>query len=417
MSKDKIQPLEKQHHSLIDDPLTEVLQDGARKLLADAVEAEVARFIDHYRQLRLDDGRQRIVRNGYLPEREIQTGIGPVAVKAPRVRDRTARKRKIRFTSNILPKYLRKTKSLEALIPWLYLKGVSTGDFAEALAALVGRDAPGLSPATISRLKAVWTEELKAWQQRDLSTKQYVYFWADGVYFNVRHEHEKQCMLIIIGATAEGRKELIGLIDGFRESAPCWRELLLDLKARGLKMGPKLAVGDGALGFWKALAEIYPGCRQQRCWVHKTANVLNKLPKSQQAKAKGRVHDIWQAESREAAEKAFDLFLEIYQAKYPKVAECLAKDREELLAFYDFPAEHWVHLRTTNPIESTFATVRLRTAKTRGCISRETGLTMVHQLVQSAEKRWRRLNGYDQIVHVLENVTFIDGIHPETIAA
>lgn len=417
MSKDKIQPLEKQHDSLIDDPLTEVLQDGARKLLADAVEAEVARFINHYRQLRLEDGRQRIVRNGYLPEREIQTGIGPVPVKAPRVRDRTAGTQKIRFTSSILPKYLRKTKRLEALIPWLYLKGVSTGDFAEALAALVGPDAPGLSPATVARLKQVWSEDLKAWQKRDLSAKQYVYFWVDGVYFNVRLEHEKQCMLIIIGATKDGRKELVGLIDGFRESAPCWREVLLNLKARGLKMGPKLAVGDGALGFWKALAEIYPDCRQQRCWVHKTANILNKLPKSQQAKAKGRLHDIWQAESREAAERAFDLFLEIYQAKYPKVAECLAKDRNQLLTFYDFPAEHWVHLRTTNPVESTFATVRLRTTKTRGCISRETGLTMVHQLVQSAEKRWRRLNGYDQIVHVLDNVTFIDGIHPETIAA
>ena len=328
------------------DPLTEVLQAGARELLAQAVEAEVSVFLGSHAALVDAAGRRRVVRNGYLPERFIQTGIGPVSVRQPRVRDRGDGA--IRFTSAILPRYLRRAKSLEDLLPWLYLKGISTGDFGEALAALLGSSAPGLSASTITRLKEVWGVEAARWQRRDLTAKRYVYFWVDGIYFSARMEEEKQCILVIVGATDKGQKELIAIADGYRESEQSWLEVLLDLKRRGLEMGPQLALGDGALGFWKALRQVYPGAREQRCWVHKTGNVLNKLPKGLQKKAKGRLQDIWMAETRKDAESAFDFFLEAYGPKYDKAAACLAKDRDVLLTFYDFPAEHWKHVRTTN---------------------------------------------------------------------
>ena len=359
MKKDNLIEL-KNPEPFIDDPITEILRNGARELLAEALEAEIKGFLSQYADLKDDHGRMRVTRNGYLPKREIQTGIGPVPVKAPRIRDRQPEDEsdRIRFSSLILPPYLRKTKSMEELIPWLYLKGISTGDFSEALAALVGKDAPGLSGPTISRLKTIWQDDLKQWQKRDLSNKRYVYIWADGIYCNVRME-ERQCLLVIIGATKEGKKELLALESGFRESELSWTELLLDLKHRGLKEGPELAVGDGALGFWKALAKVYDNTRWQRCWVHKTANVLNKLPKSIQAKAREKLHMIWMAPEKDEAEKHFDDFIKIYEAKYPKATECLKKDRDALLTFYDFPAERWRHIRTTNPIESTFLTVRL----------------------------------------------------------
>ena len=397
------------------DVLTDVLRQGAWRLLAQAVEDEVEVFVAAHEHIRDDKGRRLVIRNGYLPERTIQTGIGDIAVKAPRVRDRSGSG--IRFTSAILPPYLRRTKSIEELIPWLYLKGISTGDFSEALAALLGADAPGLSAATVCRLKEVWKGELAAWQRRDLSGKRYVYFWVDGVYFQARLEQAKQCFLVVIGADEAGNKELVGLWDGFRESEQSWMELLLDLKSRGLESGPKLAVGDGALGFWSALRKVYGQTRQQRCWVHKTANVLNKLPKSLQRQAKQRLHEIWMAESKDEAGRAFNLFIDSYRAKYPKAAECLAKDRDTLLAFYDFPAEHWLHIRTTNPIESTFATVRLRTAKTRGCLSRETAFTMVFKLTLCAQRTWRKLNGSDWLAEVIAGVKFEDGIKVEKIAA
>lgn len=399
------------------DVLTGILRNGAKQLLAQAVEAEVADYIERHAAIRDAQGHRMVVRNGHLPEREIQTGIGPVPVRQPRVNDRRVDENgdRIRFTSEILPKYLRKTRSLEELIPWLYLKGISTGDFSQALVALLGPEAPGLSASTVVRLKEVWQVEYEAWSKRSLAGKQYVYFWADGVYFNVRlggdgEGQNRQCILVIVGATAEGQKEIVAIQDGYRESEQSWREVMLDLKARGLAEAPKLAIGDGALGFWSALRKVFGETREQRCWVHKTANVLNYLPKGKQAKAKQALHEIWLAETKADAEKAFDLFVEMYQAKYSRAVDCLAKDREVLLTFYDFPAEHWVHLRTTNPIESTFATVRLRTNKTKGCGSRMATLTMVFKLAQSAQNYWRLLNGSQFLVHVLQGVRFIDGI-------
>jgi putative transposase len=394
----------------IADPLTEVLRHGARELLQQAVEAEVAEFVARHRELKDEHERQRVVRNGYKPERSIQTGIGEVAVKAPRARDREG---EIKFQSSILPAYLRRTRSIEELLPWLYLKGLSTSDFSEALAALLGKDAPGLSAATISRLKEGWKAEYERWSKRDLTGKEYVYIWADGVHFGVRLEDASQCILVIIGATADGKKELLAMLDGYRESAESWKELLLDLKQRGLTVDPKAAVGDGALGFWKALPQVFGSTREQRCWVHKTANVLNKLPKAQQAKAKADLHEIWMAESRAAAAQAFDHFLTTYEVKYAKAAQCLAKDRDTLLTFYDFPAEHWIHIRTSNPIESTFATVRLRTTKTRGCVSRAGILAMVFKLTKSAEQGWRKLKGATLLGQVIKGVRFKDGIQEE----
>jgi putative transposase len=396
-----------------DDPLTEVLRKGARALLTQAIEAEVAEFLVKHADLKTEEGCQRVVRHGHLPEREIVTGIGPVTVRQPRVRDRGAgadNADRIRFSSAILPPYARRTKSLDVLLPILYLRGLSTGDFQEALGALLGKDAPGLSASSIARLKEVWTDEHARWKKRDLSARHYVYVWADGIYLQARLEDEKQCILVLIGATPEGRKELIGFTDGARESAQDWRELLLDLKNRGLTIAPKIAVADGALGFWKAVGELWPTCAEQRCWVHKTANVLNKLPKSQQPKAKRALQDIWMADTRKDAEKAFDAFIDAYELKYEKAAQCLAKDRETLLAFYDFPAEHWKHLRTSNPIESTFATVRHRTIRTKGCLSNNTALAMVFKLVEAAQKTWRRLDGHNQLPKVVLGAKFTDGL-------
>ena len=408
MSKDNVLALRNPGiASEVPDVLTQVLRDGAQQMLARAIEAEVAEFLERYRFDMDQAGRARMVRNGYLPERTIQTGLGEVGIKAPRVRDRAS---KIRFTCAILPPYLRRTKTIEELLPWLYLKGISTGDFSEALASLLGRDAPGLAAATISRLKAVWQDEHAQWERRDLSNKQYVYGWVDGIHFGVRLEEANQCILVIIGATAEGKKELVVLADGFRESESSWKEILLDLKRRGLTIDPKLAVGDGALGFWKALPQVFGKTRVQRCWVHKTANVLNKLPKHLQPKAKSDLQQIWMADTRENARLAFDLFVQTYQPKYPKAAECLNKDKDALLTFYDFPAEHWIHLRTTNPIESTFATVRLRTAKTRGCVSRTSILSMVFKLVKSAEHRWLLLRGSELIAKVIAGIQFKNGV-------
>lgn len=397
------------------DVLTGILRRGCRELLAGALEVEIAEFLEHYGDLLDSRGRQRVVRNGYLPERAIQTGIGSIPVKVPRARDRESGADAIRFTSSILPPYLRRSKSIEDLLPWLYLKGISTGDFGDALASLLGPDAPGLSATTISRLKKGWEAEYGEWSGRDLSEKHYVYVWADGVYFQARMEEKKQCVLVLMGSTPSGEKELISIQDGYRESEQSWYELLQDLKSRGLHLAPRVAVGDGALGFWKALAKAFPETRSQRCWFHKIGNVLNKLPKSLHGKAKAALQEIWNAESRKLAEKAMDAFAVTFGPKYPKAVECLRKDREELLTFYDFPAEHWKHLRTTNPIESTFATVKLRTAKTRGCLSRVTALTMVFQLCRCAQKGWRKLSGYELLSKVIEGVKFVDGL--EEVAA
>src|SRR3954449_4335372 len=393
------------------DPLTEVLREGARALLAQAVEAEVAAFLSGHANRQTEDGRQRLVRHGHRPERKIMTGLGPVAVRAPRIRDRHgAGKGPIRFTSAILPPYARRSKSLEVLIPILYLRGVSSGDFQDALSALLGPDAAGLSASSIARLKDAWSDEHARWSKRDLSAKCYVYFWVDGIHVQARLEDAAQYLLVVIGATPEGKKELVGLIDGVRESAQSWRELLLDLRRRGLAMAPELAIADGALGFWQAVEEVWPKTRGQRCWVHKTANVLNKLPKSQQSKAKRALQEIWMAETKKDALAAFDAFVETWGVKYDKAVECLLKDRDALLAFYDFPAEHWKHLRTTNPIESTFATIRHRTVRSKGCLSNKTALAMIFKLAEAAEKSWRRLNGHNQLPKIILGAKFTDGM-------
>jgi putative transposase len=394
------------------DVLTQVLREGAQKMLAQAVEQEVADYLDRHVDQRDEHGHRLVVRNGYKPPRWLQTPLGPIQVHQPRIEDRRCDEhgQRIRFTSQVLPPYLRRTKSLEELLPWLYLKGISTGDYQEALQALLGPDAPGLSASTIVRLKETWRRDWEAWSSRSLADKRYVYFWVDGVYFNIRLEQDRQCILVVMGATEQGQKELVAIADGFRENEPSWLDLLRDLKARGLAVGPNLAIGDGALGFWKALAQVYPDSREQRCWVHKTVNVLNHLPQSLQPAAKSHLQQIWMAPGRAEAAKAWSQFDRQYRAKYPKAVECLDKDREALLAFYDFPAEHWVHLRTSNPIESTFGTVRLRTAKTKGCGSRQACLTMVFQLARSAERSWRTLNGAQLLPEVIQGVKFVDGI-------
>jgi transposase-like protein len=402
------------------DSLTPLLREGAQRMLAQAIEAEVADYIERHMHERDAAGHRQVVRNGHKDERELQTGIGPITVRQPRVNDKRVDEngQRMQFTSAILPPYLRKTRSIEELIPWLYLKGISTGDFSEALAALLGPEAPGLSASTIVRLKESWQAEYTGWSKRSLAGKRYVYVWADGVYFNVRlggdgESENRQCILVLIGATPEGVKELIAVQDGYRESEQSWRELLLDVKARGLADAPAVAVGDGALGFWAALRKAFTETREQRCWVHKTANVLNDLPQGKQAKAKSMLHEIWMAETKADAEKAFNLFVEAYQAKYPKAVECLKKDRDVLLTFYDFPAEHWQHLRTTNPIESTFATVRLRTHRTKGCGSRIACLTMVFKLAESAARTWRGLNGSEILKEVIRGVQFVDGLRKD----
>jgi transposase-like protein len=397
------------------DVLTEILRQGARQMLASAIENEVQEYLDAHAAAVDAWGHRQVVRNGHMPPRSFQTGLGPIEVARPRVNDKRldADGQRCRFTSKILPPYLRRTKAIDELVPWLYLKGISTGDFPEALAALLGPAAAGLSATNICRMTRVWQQEWTQWSHRSLQDKHYVYVWADGVHFHIRLEDDanaRQCILVLMGATADGRKELIGIADGYRESEQSWSELLLDLKARGLEIDPKLAVADGALGFWAACRKVWPATREQRCWVHKTANVLNKLPKSVQAKARAMVHEIWQAETKAAAEKAFALFAETFAAKYPRAVECLTKDRDVLLSFYDFPAEHWSHLRTTNPIESTFATVRLRHRRTKGSGSRTACLTMVFKLAHAAQKRWRLLNGSALLPEVIQGVRFKDGV-------
>ena len=396
----------------IDDPLTNILRAGARQLLAQAVEIEVETFLATVKDLKLADGRARVVRHGYGPARTIASGIGPVEVARAKIRDRGAAgdSERIRFSSAILPLWARRTRSLDALLPVLYLRGISTGDFQEALTALLGKDAPNLSPAVISRLTAEWQGEYERWQKRDLSARRYVYVWADGVFLQARMEDHGECMLVLIGATPEGKKELIGFQVGVRESAQSWRELLIDVKQRGLQIAPEIAVGDGALGFWKALDEVFPGTRHQRCWVHKTVNVLDKVPLSVQANMKKDLREVYWAPNRAAAEAAIDVFAEKYRAKYGRAVECLAKDRDALLAFFDFPAEHWDHLRTTNPIESVFATVRHRTVRTKGALSSTTARLMVFKLVIAASKTWRRLKGTNQLPKVIAGVRFNDGI-------
>ncbi|MCY1740542.1 IS256 family transposase [Ensifer sp. SL37] len=405
------------HPETLDDPLTSVLREGARRLLAQAVEAEAEAFLAAMASERLSDGRDRVVRHGHGPERTIQTGIGPVAVRRVKLRDRaleTCGEDRITFTSAILPKWARRTKSLDALLPVLYLRGISTGDFQEALAALLGKDAPNLSPSVIGRLKEEWQADYDRWQRRDLSARRYVYIWADGVYLQARMEDDAACMLVVIGATPEGKKELVGFQVGVRESTQSWRELLVGLKARGLSIAPEIAVGDGALGFWKALEEIFPSTRHQRCWQHKLLNILNKVPKSVQPNMKADLREVRDAPDRATAEVAIAVFVDKYKAKYPKAVNCLTKDHEALLTFFDFPAEHWDHLRTSNPIESVFATVRHRTVRTKGGLSHNTARLMVFKLVMSAAKTWRRLKGENQLPKVIAGVKFTDGVAETT---
>jgi len=401
------------------DPLTEVIQAGARELLRTAVRAEVSAFIAEHAHCLDEKGRQRLVRHGFLPEREMMTGIGTVPVQVPRVRDRGRNEdgSKIRFRSALVPPYLRKAKSVEELLPWLYLKGISTGDFSEALAALLGSGAEGLSSSTITRLKTTWREEYEAWRKRDLTGKRYVYIWADGVYFTPRLDGDRQCMLVIIGADEYGEKDVLAIMDGFRENADSWRDLLKGLKKRGLTVPPELAIGDGALGFWTALRDVFPDTREQRCWVHKTANVLGAMPRSLHEKANSDLQDIWMAETKGEANAAFDLFVDSYSVKYEKAVAKLVKDRDELPAFYDFPAEHWKHIRTTNPIESVFATVRNRTRKTKGCLNRRAALAMVFRLMMSAKKKWRKISGPNRLPEVIQGIEFKDGIKQLQAAA
>jgi len=387
--------------------LEELLRQGARQMLQAAIENEVREYLGVHAGAQDAAGRRLVVRNGHLPERDLVTGVGPVRVKQPRVRDR---REGHRFTSAILPPFMRRVPSVDALIPVLYLKGISTGEFSEALEAILGPNAAGLSATNIVRLKEGWRNDYETWAARDLTAKRYVYWWADGVYFNVRLEPDRPCMLVIMGTLEDGTKELVAVWDGERESKASWLEVLRDLKARGLTEAPKLAVGDGALGFWAALEEQFPPTREQRCWVHKTANVLDKLPQRVRPHAKGLLHEMYLAPTRAEALKAYEHFIAHYEAKYPKAVECLVKDKDVLFTFYDFPAEHWAHIRTTNPIESTFATVRHRTRQTKGCGSRLATLTMVFKLATAAEKHWRRLNGHHLIPNVIQGVKFIDGI-------
>lgn len=391
----------------VSDPLTELLRIGARQLLQSAVEAELDAFLAQFSDHRTPEGRAAVVRNGHHPERAVQTGIGPVTVQIPKVRSKLGKP--VAFRSALVPPYVRKAKSIEAALPWLYLKGISTGEMGAALKMLLGPDATGFSAKTISRLKGQWAAEYNDWRKADLSHDEWVYIWADGIYSGLRGTDDRLCVLVVIGVNALGEKHFLAIEDGVRESTQSWREVLLGLKSRGLT-APKLATGDGAMGFWAALEEVFPATRQQRCWMHKTGNVLNYLPKRSQPKAKKMLHDIWQAETRTDAQKAFDLFIETYEAKYPKAAECLLRDREELLTFYDFPAQHWQSIRTSNPIESAFATIRHRTKRTKGCLSRDGMLHMMFKLGQCAEKSWRKLRGFAHLADVILGVDFINGI-------
>jgi len=399
--------------------LEQIARKGAKKMLRVAMENEVEEFVQKHSGLTDEQGKKIVVKNGYMRQRDIVTGMGPLTIKQPRVDDRSLGRYSDfkRFTSNILPRYMRRIPSVDNLLPVLYLKGISTNDFSTALSSILGEGASGLSAANIVRLKKVWEDEYKQWRNRDLSDKKYVYFWVDGIYFNVRLDDSRSCILTIMAADKYGNKELLAVSDGYRESKISWKELLLDLKARGLAIGPKLSIGDGGLGFWAALDEVYPETKRQRCWVHKTVNILDKLPKSMQSKAKSMIKEMYMSPTKKEAFKAYDHFVNVFEDKYPKAVECLTKDKENLFTFYDFPASHWIHIRTTNPIESTFATVRLRTKKTKGCGSRIATLTMVFKLAQEASKNWLRLKGYKLILKVLENKKFIDGEIEEEVAA
>ena len=399
--------------------LEQVARQGAQKMLQLALENEVEEFILKHSNLKGENGKKVVTKNGYMPAREIVTGMGPLPIKQPRIDDRNLKdyNRYDRFTSNILPRYLRRMPSIDNLIPALYLKGISTNDFPVALSAILGEKASGLSATNIVRLKSCWENDYLQWKSRDLSHKNYVYFWADGVYFNVRLEDNRSCILVIMGADKHGNKELVAVCDGYRESKIGWSEMLLDLKQRGLSFAPKLAIGDGGLGFWAALDEVFPETKIQRCWVHKTANILDKMPKSIQHKAKSMIHEMYMSATKESALKAYDHFIESFEPKYPKAVECLRKDKEDLFTFYDYPATHWIHIRTTNPIESTFATVRLRTNKTKGCGSRIATLSMVFKLTMEAARTWKKLKGHQLILLVLENKKFVDGELAEEVAA
>ena len=411
MRKENIVDLKRQAQDIERSPLDGLLAEGARKMLQQAIEHEVADYIEEHREKRDEEGHRLVVRNGRLPERNILTGMGPLRVNQPRVHDRRPGGK---FTSSLLPPYLRRTRSLDALIPALYLRGISTGDFTEALSEILGPNAPGLSATNVVRLKEGWQKDFETWQRRDLTGKRYVYMWADAIYFNVRLSEERPCILVIMGSLDDGTKELVAVCDGQRESKLSWAAVLSDLKRRGLQKAPEVAIGDGALGFWAALQEEFPRTREQRCWVHKTANILDKLPKSLHPQAKEHIHEMYLSPGRAKALKAFDAFLGLYGAKYPKACECLRKDKDVLFTFYDFPAEHWGHLRTTNPIESTFARVRHRTRQTKGCGSRQATLSMVFQLVRVAEKHWRRLNGSHLLAKIIEGVKFVDGVDPNS---
>lgn len=390
--------------------LEQIAREGARRALQKAIEEEVAEYVQAH-QHHVDESNHRlVVRNGRKPRRTILSGLGPIEVVQPRVDDRRvdANGVRFRFSSKILPPYLRRTKAIEDLVPWLYLKGISSGEMPDALIHL-GFDGSGLSPSSVIRLLSAWQGEYADWSRRDLSGKHYLYLWADGIYFPCRLSDDRPCLLVLMGATAEGKKELIAMIDGQRESETSWTTLLLDLRNRGMTQSPKLATGDGSLGFWIALSKVFPATRQQRCWAHKSMNVLDKLPKGEQPAAKAMLHEIWMGARREDAIKAFNRFIEVYGTKWPKAAACLEKDRAELLAFYDFPAEHWGHLRTSNPIESTFATVRLRTYRTKGPGSREAGLAMAFKLARKAESGWRKLNGSEKMQDLIDGIVYVDG--------
>jgi len=389
------------------DPLTDMLRAGAQRLIQQAVEAELQSLLDRHAGNRTSAGTAGVVRNGHLPKRDLQTSLGPIPVRIPKVRSKTGKA--VTFHSALVPPYIRKTRTLEAALPWLYLKGVSSGEMSSALEVLVGSQAKGLSASTVSRLKQTWAQDYRNWNERRLDRDRWVYIWADGVYSGLRAEQTKLCALVVIGVNERGEKHFLAIEDGVRESTQSWREVLLNLKSRGMNM-PKLAIGDGAMGFWAALEEVLPETQQQRCWMHKTMNVLNCLPKASQPKAKQALHNIWQAETQADAEKAFDLFIKTYEPKYPKAAICLHKDRDELMAFYHFPAQHWQSIRTSNPIESTFGTIRHRTKRSKGCLSRDGMLHMMFKLSECAEKRWRKLRGFSYLAKVVTGIKFKDGI-------
>ena len=397
--------------------LDELVREGARRMLMSALEAEVADYVDRHAQERDEEGHRLVTRNGHARERKITTGAGTFSVQAPRIRDRGKEKNggKRKFTSQILPPYMRKSPKVAEVLPILYLRGLSTGDFREALPVLLGKDASGLSPTAITRLTNDWKTEYEAFCRRDLSAREFVYVWADGIHFRVRLDEERLCTLVMMGVRADGSKELLTVMDGYRESKESWAALLRDLKRRGMKP-PVLATADGALGFWKALRDVWPETREQRCWVHKIANVLDKLPKRTQPRAKSMLHDIMNAESKKDAEASISDFEHEFEAKYPKAVTNLQKNLPELLTFFDFPAEHWRHIRTTNAIESAFATVRLRQRVTKGAGSRMKALTMAFKLLEMAQKRWRRISGYWLLSDVLGEVAYEDGIKLEEAA-